>query len=152
MSKRWCRPWTQHEYKGPTYSSMPAKCWVMCSFMEFVSMSGPYAALRDVTCRATVSRKSAGGTVAFFIVTRSPTTSRHAHKDVTHAVQCPLSSEGSAEQTGTEAEAASGAEAEAACGAEIVGQQTPLRVGLHGEVRIRMAQPKTNAQVPELLP
>jgi len=90
----------------------------MCSFMEFASMSGPYADLRDVTRRATVSRKSAGGTVAFFIVTRSYTTSRHAHKDVTHAVQYPLSSESSAEKPGTEAEAASGAEAEAACDAE----------------------------------
>ena len=70
----------------------------MCSFMEFASMSVPYAALREVTCRATVPRNSAGGTVAFFIVTRSSTTSRHAHKDVTHAVQYPLSSEGSAEK------------------------------------------------------
>ena len=68
---------------------MPAKCGVMCSFMAFASMSGPYAALRDMTCRVTASRKSAGGTVAFFIVTRSSTTSRHAHKDVTHAVQYP---------------------------------------------------------------
>ena len=61
----------------------------MCSFMEFASMSVPYAALRDVTCRATASRKSVGGTDSFFIAAKSSTTSRHAHKDVTHAVQYP---------------------------------------------------------------
>ena len=68
---------------------MPGKCWAMCIFMEFSSMSVPYAALRAAACRATASRKSAGGTVTFFIAAKSSTTSRHAHKDVTHAVQYP---------------------------------------------------------------
>ena len=61
----------------------------MCIFMEFSSMSVPYAALRDAACRATASRKSAGDTVTFFVACKSSTTSRHAHKDVTHAVQYP---------------------------------------------------------------
>ena len=76
---------TQREYKAPTYSSICQPSVGSCAASWNSRRCRCHTPLRDVTCRVTASRKSAGGTVAFFIVTRSSTTSRHAHKDVTHA-------------------------------------------------------------------
>ena len=64
------------------------------------------------------------GIVVFFIATRSSATSKHAHKDVTHAVQYPSF------RRAAEAEAACGAEAEATSGAEIVWMEYLAQVHL----------------------
>ena len=110
------------------FQHMPAKCGVMCSFMDFASMSVPYAAAGCDVPRHCVSRERGHCRVL------------HRHQELRDVKACtqgchacgaiPLFSEGSAEGTGAEAEAASGAEAEAASGAEIVWMEYLAQVDL----------------------